>query len=165
MGDRGAKRKLLSRMVALHLMCGPMLAMASALGRAIFGTKDGGDDMEEAERITYEAARNMVVGPMGGWFIIGNVLDAGLVSATSPDGYRGMRRYEVPLFSKLGNLVNSSAKIWKDVGECVEWGDFDGEEMDDIKKQMLRIFDMLFPVTKNARGVLVNTGVIEPDEE
>lgn len=164
MGDKGAKRKLLSRMVALHLVCGPMLALASALGRAIFGTKDGGDDLEEAERVTYEAAKNMAIGPMSGWFIIGNVLDAGVVSATSPEGYRGMRRYEVPLVSKLGNLTQSTAKIWKDVSECMEWGDFDGEEMDDIKKQTLNLFEMMFPASKNARGVMIRAGAAEPDE-
>lgn len=163
MGDKGAKRKLMSRMVALHLMCGPMLALAGALGRALFGTKEWDSD-EESQRIAYEAAKNMVEGPMSGWFVIGGILDAGVVSATSPEGYHGMARYEVPLFSKLGNLTQASSKIFKDIAGCMEWGDWDGEEIDDVKKQMLRIFDMLFPVTKNARGVMVRTGAVEPDE-
>lgn len=151
MGDKGAKRKLLSRMVALHLVCAPMLAAATALTNVVFG--DGRDDEDEIrEKFMMDAMASSLVGPMSGWFIWGQMVNAGVSQMfTMGDGKGGWRtrHYEAPVLSKIGNLAHRTVKLAGDVFSAAGGGEIeDVFTDDDVREDATAILMQLFPAAR-----------------
>lgn len=149
MGDRGAWGKLASRLIALHLICPSLLTLAGSLSQIIFKREDE-KNKELVEKTKKDIIANCLSGPLGGWFIYGQILNAAAYETVMPSvrPSRSVSHFEVPVLSKLNSLRRMTLKIFKDVVEAAPWNYFSRREQRLIAEDAWRLFQMLFPAAK-----------------
>ena len=152
MGDRGAFTKLLSRMVALHLICPAILSLAGGISMMMFKRDDqkNRDIIEQTEK---DIVVNCLTGPMSGWFIYGQVINA-FANETVMAGVKEPRaktHFEAPVLSKLHSLQQLTSKMFGDVVKAAPWDTFTEREQKMIAEDALRIFEMLIPASRVVR--------------
>lgn len=154
MGDRGAYGKLLSRMVALHLICPAVLSLAGGISGIMF-RRDDQKMKDVIERTEKDIIVNCLTGPMSGWFIFGQVLNAFAYETVMPDtkGARTKTHFEAPVLSKLHSLQSATSKIFKDVIKAAPWDTFTEREQRMIAEDALQIFDLLIPASRVRHAV------------
>lgn len=149
MGDRGAWGKLASRLIALHLICPAILSLAGGISGLLFRR----DDQEE-EEIIQQTEKDIIVncltGPMSGWFIYGQIINAFAYQSVMPDVKTPQSKvhFEAPVLSKLHSLQQMTGKMYKDIMEAAPWDRFDTFERRQIAEDALRIFELLAPASR-----------------
>ena len=154
MGDRGAYAKLLSRMVALHLICPAILSMAGGISMMMF-KRDDQKNKDIIERTEKDIIVNCLTGPMSGWFIYGQVINA-FANETVLPGVKEPRakvHFEAPVLSKLHTLQQLTSKMYQDVIKTAPWDTFTEREQRMIAEDALRIFQLLVPASRVANPV------------
>lgn len=154
MGDRGAYAKLLSRMVALHLICPAILSMAGGISMMMF-KRDDQKNKDIIERTEKDIIVNCLTGPMSGWFIYGQVINA-FANETVLPGVKETRakvHFEAPVLSKLHTLQQLTSKMYQDVIKTAPWDTFTEREQRMIAEDALRIFQLLVPASRVANPV------------
>ena len=110
------------------------------------------DIIEQTEK---DIVVNCLTGPMSGWFIYGQVINA-FANETVMAGVKEPRaktHFEAPVLSKLHSLQQLTSKMFKDVAKAAPWDRFTDREQRMIAEDALRIFEMLIPATRVARPV------------
>lgn len=154
MGDKGAWGKLASRLIALHLICPALLTLSGSLGSIMFRRKD-----EKMKDLVAKTQKDIIAsclsGPLGGWFIYGQILNAAAYEAVMPDvrASRATSHFEAPVLSKLNSLRQMTQKTFKDVVEAAPWDYFSRREQRLIADDAWRLIQMLFPATRVKEGV------------
>ena len=154
MGDRGAWGKLASRLIALHLICPALLTLSGSLSSIMFRRKD-----EKMKDLVAKTQKDIIAsclsGPLGGWFIYGQILNAAAYEAVMPDvrASRATSHFEAPVLSKLNSLRQMTQKTFKDVVEAAPWDYFSRREQRLIAEDAWRLIQMLFPATRVKEGV------------
>ena len=154
MGDRGAFTKLLSRMIALHLICPSILSLAGGIGMMMF-KRDDQKNMDIIEQTEKDIVVNCLTGPMSGWFIYGQIINA-FANETVMAGVKEPRartHFEAPVLSKLHTLQQLTSKMFNDVSKAAPWDRFTDREQRMIAEDALRIFEMLIPASRVVRPV------------
>lgn len=154
MGDRGAYAKLLSRMVALHLICPAILSLAGGISMMMF-KRDDQKSKDIIERTEKDIIVNCLTGPMSGWFIYGQVINA-FANETVLPGIKEQRakvHFEAPVLSKLHTLQQLTSKMYQDVIKTAPWDTFTEREQRMIAEDALRIFQLLVPASRVANPV------------
>lgn len=154
MGDRGAYAKLLSRMVALHLICPAILSLAGGISMMMF-KRDDQKSKDIIERTEKDIIVNCLTGPMSGWFIYGQVINA-FANETVLPGVKEQRakvHFEAPVLSKLHTLQQLTSKMYQDVIKTAPWDTFTEREQRMIAEDALRIFQLLVPASRVANPV------------
>ena len=154
MGDRGAYTKLLSRMIALHLICPAILSLAGGISMMMF-KRDDQKDKEIIERTEKDIVVNCLTGPMSGWFIYGQIINA-FANETVLPGVKEPRakvHFEAPVLSKLHTLQQLTSKMYQDVIKTAPWDTFTEREQSMIAEDALRIFQLLVPASRVANPV------------
>lgn len=148
MGDKGAFTKLASRLIALHVICPSILALAGGVSAIMFRRDD--QKLEDLVERTYkDIAVNCITGPMSGWFIWGQLINAGVNATVMPDvGSKVKARYEAPALAKLNSLMQMTSKMYNDVQKAAPWDFFSQREKELISEDALRILEMIMPVTR-----------------
>ena len=149
MGDKGAFKKLLSRMVALHLICPSVLSLAGGISMMMF-KRDDQKMKDIVERTEKDIVVNCLTGPMSGWFIYGQIINAfayenvlgGTKSASNKT------HFEAPVLSKLHSLQQATSKLLKDVIKSAPWDSFDDAFNRHVREDALRIFELIFPASR-----------------
>ena len=154
MGDRGAYAKLLSRMVALHLICPAILSLAGGISMMMF-KRDDQKSKDIIERTEKDIIVNCLTGPMSGWFIYGQVINAFANETVLPDikEQRAKVHFEAPVLSKLHTLQQLTSKMYQDVIKTAPWDTFTEREQRMIAEDALRIFQLLVPASRVANPV------------
>ena len=154
MGDKGAWGKLASRLIALHLICPALLTLSGSLSSIMFRRKD-----EKMKDLVAKTQKDIIAsclsGPLGGWFIYGQILNAAAYEAVMPDvrASRATSHFEAPVLSKLNSLRQMTQKTFKDVVEAAPWDYFSRREQRLIAEDAWRLIQMLFPATRVKEGV------------
>ena len=154
MGDRGAYTKLLSRMIALHLICPAILSLAGGISMIMF-KRDDQKNKEIIERTEKDIVVNCLTGPMSGWFIYGQIINA-FANETVLPGVKEPRakvHFEAPVLSKLHTLQQLTSKMYQDVIKTAPWDTFTEREQGVIAEDALRIFQLLVPASRVANPV------------
>ena len=154
MGDRGAWGKLASRLIALHLICPAILSLAGGISGLMF-RRDDQEEEEIIQRTEKDIIVNCLTGPMSGWFIYGQIINAFAYQSVMPDVKTPQSRvhFEAPVLSKLHSLQQMTGKMFKDVMEAAPWDRFDRFEREQIAEDALRIFELLVPASRVAEPV------------
>lgn len=154
MGDKGAWKKLMSRMIALHIICPSILSLAGGISGIMFRRDDQKMD-DIVERTERDIISNCLTGPMSGWFIWGQIINAFAYENIMPDAKstRSKTHFEAPVLSKLHSLQSLTSKMFKDVIKSAPWDSFSNREQKMIAEDAWRIFQMLFPVSRTAEPV------------
>ena len=144
----------MSRMVALHLVCPAILSLAGGISMMMF-KRDDQKMKDLIERTEKDIIVNCLTGPMSGWFIYGQILNAFAYETVLPDAKepRSKVHFEAPVLSKLHSLQQMTGKMFKDVMEAAPWDRFTEMEQRMIAEDALRIFEMLIPATRVGRPV------------
>lgn len=154
MGDRGAWGKLASRLIALHVICPALLTLAGSLSGIMFRRED-----EKMKDLVAKTQKDIIAsclsGPLGGWFIYGQILNAAAYEAVMPSvrASRATSHFEAPVLSKLNSLRQMTQKTFKDVVEAAPWDYFSRREQRLIAEDAWRLIQMLFPATRVKEGV------------
>lgn len=154
MGDRGAWGKLASRLIALHVICPALLTLAGSLSGIMFKRED-----EKMKDLVAKTQKDIIAsclsGPLGGWFIYGQILNAAAYEAVMPSvrASRVTSHFEAPVLSKLNSLRQMTQKTFKDVVEAAPWDYFSRREQRLIAEDAWRLIQMLFPATRVKEGV------------
>lgn len=154
MGDRGAWGKLASRLIALHLICPALLTLSGSLSSIMFRRED-----EKMKDLVAKTQKDIIAsclsGPLGGWFIYGQILNAAAYEAVMPSvrASRATSHFEAPVLSKLNSLRQMTQKTFKDVVEAAPWDYFSRREQRLIAEDAWRLIQMLFPATRVKEGV------------
>lgn len=154
MGDRGAYAKLLSRMVALHLICPAILSLAGGISMMMF-KRDDQKNKDIIERTEKDIIANCLTGPMSGWFIYGQVINAFANETILPGAKepRAKVHFEAPVLSKLHTLQQLTSKMYQDVIKTAPWDTFTEREQRMIAEDAIRIFQLLVPASRVANPV------------
>ena len=154
MGDKGAWGKLASRLIALHLICPAILSLAGGISGLLF-RRDDQEEEEIIERTEKDIIANCLTGPMSGWFIYGQIINAFAYQTVLPDVKTPQSRvhFEAPVLSKLHSLQQITGKMFKDVVEAAPWDRFDRFEQEQIAEDALRIFELLIPASRVSEPV------------
>ncbi len=154
MGDKGAWGKLASRLIALHVICPALLTLAGNLSSIMFRRED-----EKMKDLVAKTQKDIIAsclsGPLGGWFIYGQILNAAAYEAVMPSvrASRATSHFEAPVLSKLNSLRQMTQKTFKDVVEAAPWDYFSRREQRLIAEDAWRLIQMLFPATRVKEGV------------
>ena len=154
MGDKGAWSRLASRLIALHLICPSILTLAGGISSVIFRRED--QKMKDlVDQTKKDIVAHCITGPMSGWFIWGQIINAFAYENVMPDvkGMASKTHFEAPVLSKLHSLQQMTSKMYKDVVEAASWDRFTEAERNLIREDTWRIFQMLFPVTRTANAL------------
>ena len=154
MGDKGAWSRLASRLIALHLICPSILTLAGGISSVIFRRED--QKMKDlVDQTKKDIVANCITGPMSGWFIWGQIINAFAYENVIPDvkGMSSKTHFEAPVLSKLHSLQQMTSKMYKDVVKAAPWDRFTKAERNLIREDTWRIFQMLFPVTRTANAL------------
>ena len=154
MGDKGAWSRLASRLIALHLICPSILTLAGGISSVIFRRED--QKMKDlVDQTKKNIVANCITGPMSGWFIWGQIINAFAYENVMPDvkGMASKTHFEAPVLSKLHSLQQMTSKMYKDVVKAAPWDRFTKAERNLIREDTWRIFQMLFPVTRTANAL------------
>lgn len=149
LGDKGAWRKLASRMISLHVICPSLLTAAGFAGSWMFDKDDDENLVQDTER---ELMMGIVTGPMSGWFIWGSVFQsiADRVAAGGSKSRYGGSRMSPPVMSKLSSLASATSKIFEDISKAHPWSEFDNSMTDNIVEDTIKILNMTIPITRTA---------------
>ena len=152
--DKGAWGKLASRLIALHLICPAILSLAGGISGLLF-RRDDQEEEEIIERTEKDIIANCLTGPMSGWFIYGQIINAFAYQTVLPDVKTPQSRvhFEAPVLSKLHSLQQITGKMFKDVVEAAPWDRFDRFEQKQIAEDALRIFELLIPASRISEPV------------
>ena len=149
MGDRGAFKKLLSRMVALHLICPSVLSLAGGISMMMF-KRDDQKMKDIVERTEKDIVVNCLTGPMSGWFIYGQIINAfayeNVMARTKSASMK--THYEAPVLSKLHSLQQATTKLVQDVFKSAPWDSFDDAFNRHVREDALKIFELIFPASR-----------------
>jgi hypothetical protein len=154
MGDKGAWGKLASRLIALHVICPSLLTLAGTLSGIIFKRED--EKMRDViDKTKKDIIASCLTGPLGGWFIYGQILNAAAYEAVMPDvkASRAKSHFEAPVLSKLNSLRQMTQKMFTDVVEAAPWDYFSRREQEQIAEDAWRLFQMLFPAARISDAV------------
>lgn len=149
MGDKGAWGKLASRLIALHVICPALLTLAGTLSGIMFKRED--EKMRDiVDKTKKDIIASCLTGPLGGWFIYGQILNAAAYEAVMPDvkASRAKSHFEAPVLSKLNSLRQMTQKLFTDVVEAAPWDYFSRREQEQIAEDAWRLFQMLFPAAR-----------------
>ena len=154
MGDKGAWSRLASRLIALHLICPSILTLAGGISSVIFRREDQ-KIKDLVDQTKKDIVANCITGPMSGWFIWGQIINAFAYENVMPDvkGMASKTHFEAPIMSKLHSLQQMTSKMYKDVVKAAPWDRFTEDERNLIREDTWRIFQMLFPVTRTANAL------------
>lgn len=157
MGDKGAWGKLASRLIALHIICPSILALAGGISGMMF-RRDDQKMKDIVERTEKDIIANCITGPMSGWFIWGQVINAFAYENVLPNvkGAQNKVHFEAPVLSKLHSLQQMTSKMYKDVIKAAPWDYFSPREQRMIREDAWRIFQMLIPASRVAEPVIRN---------
>lgn len=155
MVDRNRKsfNALASKLFAAHVVCPAILTGVTQLTNYFFGERDDKnakiwDDFAE------NCAVSMLLGPLGGVLIIGQIAEGGMRKIADKDsnnnGWR--RRYEIPLTSKLNSLSDSLINIGSDTRSIVD-SVLDGAEVTpamvrDVREDTATLLKQVFPMMR-----------------
>ena len=154
MGDKGAWGKLASRLIALHIICPALLTLAGTLSGIMFKRED--EKMRDiVDKTKKDIIASCLTGPLGGWFIYGQILNAAAYEAVMPDvkASRAKSHFEAPVLSKLNSLRRMTQKLFTDVVEAAPWDYFSRREQEQIAEDAWRLFQMLFPAARISDAV------------
>lgn len=154
MGDKGAWSKLASRLIALHIICPSILSLAGGISGMLF-KRDDQKMKDIVERTEKDIVANCITGPMSGWFIWGQLINAFAYENVLPDikGARSKTHFEAPVLSKLHSLQQMTTKMYKDIEKTAPWDYFSPREQKLIQEDAWRIFEMLLPAARLATPV------------
>jgi hypothetical protein len=149
MGDKGAWSKLMSKMIALHIICPSILALAGGISGTIF-RRDDQKMKDIIERTEKDIIVNCLTGPMTGWFIWGQIMNAFAYETVLPNDKTTRNRvhFEAPVLSKLHSLQSATSKMFRDVIKASPWEDFSEYEQEKIAEDALKIMDMVIPALR-----------------
>lgn len=152
LGETGAFKKLASKVLALHVACPALLTAITSMTQYLFS---GQDDDEIKEQFQKNLAISCLLGPLSGWFIFGQVVNAAAHTAIMPDVKTLTNRTgTIPAIGKLMNVSRSTAKIASEVIPAIG-----GEhcDMDEVREESLKLIEALFPMVRAGVGIYERT--------
>lgn len=159
-GDKTAIRNYVSKAVALHLVAPTILTAVNVMAQSIFHNPD---DDEWLKMCLFDGVRNAVLGPLGGWFIAGAMMETAWDGIAKPmagiRNYNALDRSTSPMPSKLAQLAKQSTELVMATGYGIDEainGTLDESDIEDITKEALDLAFWALPGLKSGYRAVKN---------
>lgn len=152
LGDKGSYKNLFSKIVALHVICPAILSFCGSV--ATYALSDGSKtDDEMMESAQKDMMLSCLLGPMSGWFIFGQLINAGVYDAVMHDvPVSSKTRFNTPIFSKLDQLRARTASIAREMFDAANIG-LAPWESDDVVEECVKLMQSFFPALRLANPI------------